>query len=345
MLRTARADASAPAKPRPPAPEDATKLLGRAPNELGERSLFEHPRRFVITPRPSGSSGTPLQDLVGIITPADLHYERHHGGVPTLDPESYSLLIHGMVERPIVFTLRDLTRFPARSLICFLECSGNGGRAYEKIQSELTPQQIDGLTSTSEWTGVPLATLFREVGREAEGDMVPRRRRRTRAVLARSIPIEQGLRRRADRLRTERRALRPEQGYPARLFLPGFEGNTSVKWLRRIELADRPFMTREETSKYTDPLPDGTARHVQLRDGRKSIITYPAFPDKLPDPGWLGDPRHRVERPRPESAASTSAPTAARTWQPAEAAGAGAAEVPHAIPLPVELDRRRDACS
>ena len=112
------------------------------------------------------ASQTPLQDLEGIITPADLHFERHHGGVPAIDPKTYSLLVHGMVERPMVFTLDDLKRFPGRSVIRFLECSGNGGRAYrpDPKAAETTPQQIDGLTSTSEWTGVPLATLLREVG-------------------------------------------------------------------------------------------------------------------------------------------------------------------------------------
>ena len=316
MLRTARADASAPAKPRPPAPEDATKLLGRAPNELGERSLFEHPRRFVITPRPSGSSGTPLQDLVGIITPADLHYERHHAGVPTLDPESYSLLIHGMVERPTVFTLRDLARFPARSQICFLECSGNGNLAYEKIKSERSPQEIDGLTSTSEWTGVSLATLFREVGvkpgatwflaEAADG-----------AVYARSIPVSKAWEDAVIAYGQNGEALRPEQGYPARLLLPGFEGSTNVKWIRRIELADRPFMTREETSKYSDPLRNGTARMFSFVMDAKSTLTFPVFPTVLPDRGfweirglaWSG--RGRIVRVD----VSTNG---GRSWQPAE---------------------------
>ena len=76
-------------------------------------------------------------------------------------------------------------------------------------------------------------------------------------------------------------AIRPEQGYPARLFLPGWEGNASVKWIRRIELSDRPFMTREETSKYTDPMADGTARLFSFLMDARSLITYPAYPVTL----------------------------------------------------------------
>ena len=140
------------------------------------------------------SSQTPLQDLEGIITPSDLHFERHHGGVPAIDPTRYSLLVHGMVERPLVFTLDDLKRFPARSVIRFLECSGNGGRAYrrESVSPTLTPQQIDGLTSTSEWTGVPLATLFREAGASPKAKWFLAEAMDA-AVLTRSIPMEKAL--------------------------------------------------------------------------------------------------------------------------------------------------------
>src|SRR6185369_5775941 len=150
---------------------------------LGLRAPTEKPLR---QPRGGNSSGTPHQDLYGTITPSDLHFERHHGGVPEIDPASYSLLIHGMVERPTIFSLADLKRFPAVSRVHFLECSGNfGGRG---AATDITPQQLAGLTSTSEWTGVPLAVLFREVGVRpqatwflAEGGDA--------AVLTRSIPV------------------------------------------------------------------------------------------------------------------------------------------------------------
>ena len=238
----------------PSPPLDTTKVRGKPSRAVGQRAAAEKAQR---QPRGVNSSGTPHQDLYGTITPADLHFERHHGGVPEIDPKSYSLLIHGMVERPMVFTLADLKRFPATSRVHFLECSGNfGGRG---ANVEITPQQLAGLTSTSEWTGVPLATLFREVGASpkatwflAEGQDA--------AVLTRSVPVSKAYEDALIAYGQNGEAIRPEQGYPARLFLPGWEGNASVKWLRRIELSDRPFMTREETSKYTDPMADGTAR-------------------------------------------------------------------------------------
>jgi len=271
--------------PRPSVPDDPTKMLGVPPSGLGQRSAFEQPRRRVRTPLPAGESETPLQDLRGIITPADLHFERHHAGVPSIDPERYRLLVHGLVERPTVFTLADLKRFPSRSQICFIECSGNGGPGFRDIVQESTPQQVDGLTSTSNWTGVPLSILFREVGVRpaaawflAEGQDA--------AVMARSIPIAKGWDDAMIAYAQNGEALRPEQGYPARLLLPGWEGNTQVKWLRRLEVADRPFMTKEETSKYTDPLADCTARMFSFEMDAKSTITFPAYPAVLPQKGW-----------------------------------------------------------
>jgi len=271
--------ATAGAQP-PETPADPTKVRGRPSRALGQRAPSEKPQR---QPRGAASSGTPHQDLCGTITPSDLHFERHHAGVPEIDPKSYTLLIHGMVERPTIFTLADLKRFPAVSRVHFLECSGNfGGRG---AATDLTPQQIAGLTSTSEWTGVPLATLFREVGARpqatwflAEGGDA--------AVLTRSIPVSKALDDALIAYGQNGEALRPEQGYPARLFLPGWEGNANVKWLRRIELSDRPFMTREETSKYTEPMADGSARMFSFLMDARSLITYPAYPVTLAR-GWL----------------------------------------------------------
>ncbi len=255
----------------------AVRQPGRLPNELGQRSSFEQPRR---DPSPT-SSRTPLQDLHGTITPADLHFERHHSGVPEIDPASYRLVIHGMVERPTVYSLEDLKRFPSVSRISFLECSGNFGR---QRRHETTPQLLCGLTSQSEWTGVPLSTIFREVGARpqatwflAEGQDA--------ALMTRSIPVEKAWEDAMIAYAQNGDALRPEQGYPARLLLPGWEGNSSVKWLRRIELSNQPFMTREETSKYTDPLADGTARQFSFVMDARSVITSPCFPQTI-RPGW-----------------------------------------------------------
>jgi sulfane dehydrogenase subunit SoxC len=264
----------------PQTPSDPTKVRGKPSRALGQRAPSEKPLR---QPRGAASSGTPHQDLYGTITPADLHFERHHGGVPEIDPKTYSLLIHGMVDRPTVFTLADLKRFPAVSRVHFLECSGNfGGRG---PATDITPQQLAGLTSTSEWTGVALATLFREVGASpkatwflAEGQDA--------AVLTRSIPVSKAYDDALIAYGQNGEAIRPEQGYPARLLLPGWEGNSNVKWLRRIELSDRPFMTREETSKYTDPMADGTARIFSFLMDARSLITYPAYPVTL-SRGWV----------------------------------------------------------
>jgi sulfane dehydrogenase subunit SoxC len=263
----------------PETPVDPTKKPGRPSRALGQRSPFEKIQRV---PRGATGAWTPHQDLIGTITPADLHFERHHAGVPDIDPKTYSLLIHGMVERPMMFTLADLKRFPAVSRVCFLECSGNLDRT---AGPETTPQRLAGQTSQSEWTGVPLATLFREVGVRpaatwflAEGQDA--------AVLARSIPVDKAYDDALIAYGQNGEAIRPEQGYPARLLLPGWEGNTNVKWIRRIELSDRPFMTREETSKYTDPLADGTSRMFSLVMDARSLITYPTYPVTV-QRGWF----------------------------------------------------------
>ena len=258
------------------ASRDTTRAPGPGPRELGMRSAFEQPRRD-----PSAtSSRTPLQYLHGTITPSDLHFERHHGGIPDVDPTTYRLLIHGLVDRPTVFSLDDLKRFPATSRICFLECSGNLRRG----RDDLTPQLLCGLTSQTEWTGVMLSTVFREVGVRdnatwflAEGQDA--------AVMTRSIPMEKAWDDAMIVYAQNGEPLRPGQGYPARLLLPGWEGNSNVKWLRRIDVGDAPFMTREETSRYTDPLGDGTARQFSFVMDARSVITSPSYPRTV-SAGW-----------------------------------------------------------
>ena len=269
--------------PRP----DPTKVPGSVVSELGQRAPAEQPRRLLRSPALSSSSRTPHQDLYGIITPADLHFERHHAGVPDIRAEDHELLVHGMVDRPTVFRMADLRRFPSASRIRFIECSGNGGGAYnrDRMPTQVTPQSLDGLLSTSEWTGVPVSTVLREVGVRpgaswilAEGGDA--------AVMSRSVPLEKVMDDALLAYGQNGEAIRPEQGYPVRLLLPGWEGNAQVKWLRRIEVTDRPTMTRDETSRYTDPLKDGTARQFSFVMDAKSIITFPSYPYALPDRGW-----------------------------------------------------------
>jgi sulfane dehydrogenase subunit SoxC len=268
---------------------DPTKVPGRLVSGVGERAPAEQPRRLLRSQDTmlSSSSRSPLQDFCGTITPADLHFERHHAGIPNILAEEHELLVHGMVDRPMVFKMADLKRYPEASRIHFMECSGNGGGAYNpnRMPTELSVQQLDGLLSTSEWTGVMLSTILREVGVQpgaswllAEGS--------DSAMLSRSVPLDKAMDDAMLAYGQNGEAIRPEQGYPLRLTLPGWEGNAQVKWLRRIEVTDRPTMTRDETSKYTDPLKEGTARQFSFVMDAKSVITFPSYPYVLPDSGW-----------------------------------------------------------
>lgn len=237
-----------------------------------EKSVVRTPTTSTPT-NLSSWSFTPLQNLHGIITPNGLFYERHHNGVPTINPDQHELLIHGLVDRPLVFTMNDLMRFPAISRIYFLECSGNSLTEYTKPAADV--QTSHGLVSCVEWTGVPLATLLQEVGVKPEGKWLLAEGADA-AGMTRSHPIEKAMDDALIVFAQNGERLRPEQGYPVRLLLPGYEGNMSVKWLRRIKVGDKPFMTREETSKYTDLMPDGHSRQFTFTMQAKSVITSPA---------------------------------------------------------------------
>lgn len=230
----------------------------------------------------SASGRTPLQELDGIITPNGLFYERHHGGVPTIDPAEHRLMLHGMVDRPLVFTMEDIRRFPSQSRIHFLECSGNPvyTKPYGKTASDLV-----GLLSCAEWTGVPLKTVLDEAGLQAGAKWIVAEGADA-AALTRSIPIEKCLDDAMLVYSQNGERLRPQQGYPLRLLLPGFEGNMNVKWLRRLKVTAEPAYSREETSKYTDPMPDGTSREFTFYMEAKSIITRPSGGQKLATHGF-----------------------------------------------------------
>lgn len=266
------------------APADATKVPGLPSGPLSTRSPFETPALDAVGVT-TGSSRTPLQALSGAITPADLHFQRHHNGIPTIDPARYELTIHGLVDHPLVLSLEELKRFPSITRTYFVECSGNGRSAYREPKREMTPQVVDGLTSNSEWTGVPVSTVLKEVGVQraatwmlAEGGDA--------AVLSRSVPMAKMQDDALIAYAQNGEPLRMANGYPARLLLPGYEGNMCIKWIRRLKAIDQPNMSRDETSKYTDPLPNGTARQFSFVLDAKSIITAPAHPEKLAGPGW-----------------------------------------------------------
>jgi sulfane dehydrogenase subunit SoxC len=230
----------------------------------------------------SASGRTPLQDLDGIITPNGLFYERHHGGVPAIDPAQHRLVLHGLVDKPLIFTMDDIRRFPSESRIHFLECSGNPiyKKPYGKTASDLV-----GLLSCAEWTGVSLKLVLQEAGLQPGAKWVVAEGADA-AALTRSIPIEKCLDDAMLVYSQNGERLRPQQGYPLRLLLPGFEGNMNVKWLRRLRVAAEPTYSREETSKYTDLMPDGSAREFTFYMEAKSIITRPSGGQRLSAPGF-----------------------------------------------------------
>ncbi len=301
-------------------PADPTKELGRpvaADGGYGSRSQFETEvrQRFPTPNEYTSWSFTPLDKMLGNLTASGLHFERHHGGIPTIDPARHMLFVHGMVDTAKKFSIADLKRFPSVTRKYFIECSGNGLTEWNKPTLK-TVQGTHGLLSTSEWTGVQFATIAREVGLK-DGSTWVLAEGSDAAVMTRSIPMEKMLKDALLVYGQNGEAIRPEQGYPLRLLLPGYEGNTHIKWLRRLEVSDKPFMTREETSKYTDLLANGKARQFSMEMEAKSVITFPSGDMKLPGPGfynitglaWSG--RGRMQ------SVDVSA-DGGQTWQPAQ---------------------------
>ena len=262
------------------------KVPGAPMRTYGTPSKFEAPvqRPFAsgyasVSPA-TGSSRTPHQSLEGTITPSGLHFERHHNGVPDIDPAKHELLIHGMVNRPLVFNLASLSRYPMISRTYFVECAGNSGPNAGPKPPQTTAGGIHGLASTSEWTGIPLSLLLNEAG-IAPGAQWILAEGADSAVMTRSVPLSKCMDDAMIALYQNGERVRPEQGYPMRLLLPGWEGNMNVKWLRRIKVTEGPTHTKDETSKYSDLQPDGKARQFTFELGVKSVITFPSFGHKL----------------------------------------------------------------
>jgi len=286
MLPRAAAAKAPPGAVEYPVQADPTKEQGRIQGTdggYGSRSQFESEVRWSPPTRTTG--WVPMQNGYGIITPSGLHYERHHGGIPNIDPARHSLIIHGMVDRPMKYSLADLKRFPTLSRHYFMECSGTTGQELLRA-AQPTVQRTHGLVSTSEWTGVPLSTLLKQTGLKPEAAWVLAEGADA-AVMTRSVPIDKCLSDALIVFAQNGEGIRPEQGYPMRLFLPGWEGNISIKWLRRLEVSDKPYYTREETSKYTDLITKtGKARMFTFTMDAKSVITFPSGEMKLPGPGF-----------------------------------------------------------
>ncbi len=217
---------------------------------------------------------TPLHELDGIITPNGLCFERHHSGAAHIDPASHRLMINGLVDKPLVFTMEDLKRFPRENHVYFLECAANSGMEWRGAQLNGC-QFTHGMIHNVMYTGVPLRLLLEEAGVRTNGKWILAEGADA-AGMTRSIPIEKALDDCLVAFKMNGEALRKEQGYPVRLVVPGWEGNMWVKWLRRIEVGDKPWHHREETSKYTDLMADGRARRFTWVMDAKSVITNPS---------------------------------------------------------------------
>ena len=235
--------------------------------------------------RPFTQNGrTPHHMLNGMITPNGLHFVVSYGGPPDIDPGKHQLLIHGLVRRPLLFTLETLARYPKVSRITFLECGGNSAPLFSPEPIQASVQALHGLTSCAEWTGVKLSTLLDETGIDptakwfiAEGADAPH--------LTRSVPVAKALDDAIIALYQNGERLMPANGYPMRLLLSGYEGNMNVKYLRRIKLVAEPAMSFWETKTYAQLLPDGKAYQFYFFQEVKSFITQPSPGLTLKEPG------------------------------------------------------------
>lgn len=280
MLAKPASAAGNPANQPPNVPE-WTRVLGEgvAVRPYGKPSKFEKDviRRdveWLTASRESSVSFTPLHELEGIITPNGLCFERHHGGIAEIDPADHRLMIHGLVERPLILTLDELKRYPRINRIHFMECAANSGMEWRGAQLNGC-QFTHGMVHCVQYTGVSLRTLLEEAGVKSNGKWLLVEGADA-AAMDRSLPIEKALDDCMIAYKMNGEALYPEQGYPMRLVVPGWQGNLWVKWLRRIKVGDQPWHTREETSKYTDLLPNGKARRFTWVMDAKSVITSPS---------------------------------------------------------------------
>ena len=265
----------------PPNVADWSRYLGASvdDNPYGMPSTYEADvvRRSVewlTASRESSINFTPLYALDGTITPSGVAFERHHGGAPSVNPEEYRLMINGLVDKPLIFTLNDLKRFPRVTRTYFLECAANSGMEWRGAQLNGC-QYTHGMIHNMEYSGVLLKHVLEEAGVKTNARWILPEGADS-AGMTRSIPLEKALDDCLIAFTMNGEALREEQGYPVRLVVPGWEGNMWVKWLRRIEVGEQAWHHREETSKYTDLMENGKARRFTWVMDAKSVITSPS---------------------------------------------------------------------
>jgi sulfane dehydrogenase subunit SoxC len=239
-----------------------------------EKNVIRRDVPWLTASAESSVNFTPLHELDGIITPSGLCFERHHGGVAEINPTDHRLMINGLVDKPLVFTMDDIKRMPRINKVYFLECAANSGMEWRGSQLNGC-QFTHGMIHNVMYTGVPLKVLLDEAGMKPNAKWLMLEGADS-AGMNRSLPIEKALNDVMIAFAMNGEALRPEQGYPLRAVIPGWEGNMWVKWLRRIEVGDQPWQTREETSKYTDLLADGNSRKYTFVMDAKSVVTNPS---------------------------------------------------------------------
>jgi sulfane dehydrogenase subunit SoxC len=228
---------------------------------------------------------TPHHLLNGTFTPNGLHFVISHSGNPDIDPDKHRLVIHGLVRRPLVFTLDTLTRYPMVSRMAFVECGGNSAPLFSKEPIDGSVQALHGLVSCAEWTGVMLSTLLEETGIDPKAKWLIAEGADSLA-LSRSVPMTKALDDAMIALYQNGERLMPGNGYPMRLLLPGWEGNMNVKWVRRLKLVEAPAMSYYEARTYAPILPNGKAYQFYFLQEVKSFITHPSPGLKLSGPGF-----------------------------------------------------------
>lgn len=266
---------------QPPNVADWTRSLGEGvavraygkPSEY-EKNVIRRDVEWLTASRESSVSFTPLHALDGNITPNGLLFERHHSGIAEVDPADYRLMLHGLVDKPLLFTLDDIKRMPRVNRPYFCECAANSGMEWRGAQLDGC-QYTHGMVHSVMYTGVTLKTLLDEAGLKTNAKWLLLEGGDS-AAMTRSLPLQKALDDVLIAYRMNGEMLYPENGYPVRAVIPGWEANMWVKWLRRIEVGDQPWHHREETSKYTDLLENGKARQFTYVMDAKSVITNPS---------------------------------------------------------------------